>query len=368
MPNPKKNEAKQDFLKRCTQELVDTEGRTSKQSYAMCNVLWGNDGEDSVFNLSAPVKLLAADEDKPKKRSFLITAKTSEPVVVWGETVAIDIKGIRTDAKLPILREHSRTSIVGHGSAFKKDQTLYIEGEFSETTQDAQEVLALADEGYPWQASIGLFDTSVEYLEAGKTEKVNGHKIIGPAAIVRTSMVREVSFVTIGADEKTAAIALNSDENKHEKENLNMNLHELKEKHPDLVKQIETETLAATPTYDDGREDGVKAERMRVIEIMEAEADSAKTLTAIKDGTLSVDAYKEFFLAGKKNRADKLEKLEGEATKSQGHESDPVTGKGFMVQVDEYKAAHSCDLTAAMKAIIKIDPAAHEAYLAENNK
>ncbi len=147
-----------------------------------------------------------------------------------------------------------------------------------------------------------------------------------------------------------------------------MDLKELTAKHPELVKQIQDDVIATTPTYDDGQKEGIKTERLRVIDILAAEADPVEMAKAIKDGTASADAYKQFFLAEKTNKATKLENLEKDATASQGHEDKEPGGKGYMVQVDEYKAANKCSLSDAMLAISKSDPKARTAYIAQQNK
>ena len=42
MPVPNQGERKEDFLKRCVQQLISQEGRKPEQAYAICNSLWEN--------------------------------------------------------------------------------------------------------------------------------------------------------------------------------------------------------------------------------------------------------------------------------------------------------------------------------------
>ena len=147
-----------------------------------------------------------------------------------------------------------------------------------------------------------------------------------------------------------------------------MNLETLKTDHPDLVKQIEEAAVANIPTYDDGREEGIKTERLRIVEIMEAESDPKETLAAIKDGTPASDAYKQFFIAEKGKKADMLKDLGDNAQESLGQSDDTSDGKDFMALVADYRKANNCGVEEGMKAIIKSDPAAHEAYLAKSQK
>ncbi|HEA65298.1 MAG TPA: hypothetical protein ENI07_00520, partial [Desulfobacterales bacterium] len=166
MPKPKRNEAKQDYLKRCTAQVTKA-GEKPDKAFAQCNATWNQEHSVSqALKLSAPVKL---EEGGDKKGRFLIVAKTSDPVQnMWGETIFLEIKGMRTEAKLPILRQHDPNSVVGFGSSFKQDNTLFIEREFSQVTETGKEVKDLAEEGYPWQASIGVYPEKVETLEDEK--------------------------------------------------------------------------------------------------------------------------------------------------------------------------------------------------------
>jgi hypothetical protein len=121
----------------------------------------------------------------------------------WGPVV-IDISGIKTKAKVPVLREHSRASIVGVVTKIFKDvSALYAEGKFSESTKDGAECRNLLSEGFPFEASIGVFASKVERLEKGEGALVNGKSFSGPGSIWRESQVREVSFVSLGADSAT---------------------------------------------------------------------------------------------------------------------------------------------------------------------
>ena len=92
----------------------------------------------------------------------------------------------------------------------------------------------------------------------------------------------------------------------------------LKAEAPDLVKKIEDD--AFTAGADTGYADGVNAERARVTEIMEADADYAQTVTAIKDGVEASAAFKLFYEAEKSKRAAGLKELESQASAAAGIE------------------------------------------------
>jgi hypothetical protein len=338
MPNPKKNEAKQDFLTRCTKELIEGEGRLADQAFAMCNAFWDDTkGERAVLELSAPVELLAKNKDAAGgKKQFMITAYTGKPFQTWRGPIVFDISGMQTKEKMPILREHARDRIVGFGESFtdKDNSNLFVKGEFSETTEDAREVKDLAIEGYPWQASVAVWARKVKILENEKAkETVNGQEVIGPAEIWTESDVGEVSFVTLGRDDNTAAITFSEkaektpviiesnsqiDVNHNETEGIIMGqeftLEILKESAPDLLAEIEDKAFQA------GRQNGIDDERARVVEILEADADEVESKKAIEAGTPAADAYKQFYQAEKSKRAEGLTELEQEATAPQGQD------------------------------------------------
>lgn len=249
MPKPKKNEAKQDFLNRCTKELVEKEDRKPDVAYAMCNGFWDNSqGQRSILTLAAPLEL-KKDDGKDGKRPFLITAYTGQPLDRFWGTWIIDLKGMKAKNKIPALREHERNRVVGHTNKSWHDKdNFYLAGNMSNKTKDAIEVVDLADEGFPWQASMRIRPIKVEFLENEKVSaKVNGQEIKGPADIWRESLVGEISFVALGVDDETAAIVLSDQEQKvpvnieliTNKEEVNpMDLQQLETEEPELLTEI----------------------------------------------------------------------------------------------------------------------------------
>lgn len=126
----------------------------------------------------------------------------------WWGRVVFDLAGMRLDNKLPALREHVRDRVVGTVDGHSKEQAaLKAQGYFA-NTPDGLEVAGLIKEGFPYQASIGIFLETVEELKEGASAQVNGGEFQGPGIIVRQSHVREISFVALGADSGTSVAAL----------------------------------------------------------------------------------------------------------------------------------------------------------------
>jgi hypothetical protein len=127
--------------------------------------------------------------------------------------VVVDLAGLEVPAdQRPILKDHNPQQHVGHTTAFLNDGTkLDAEGVASGTGPAAREVVASAKNGFKWQVSFGLAFGEPDLLPAGQTQKINGQLVAGPVYVVRSSRVREVSLLTLGADDTTSArIAANA--------------------------------------------------------------------------------------------------------------------------------------------------------------
>jgi len=354
MNDPKKNEAKQDYLKRCTDAAVKA-GKDRRGAFAACNAVWDSKHNASLA-VTVPVSITALSAEQlaaggdDARRGFLITAKTGKPVQRGYYVLAIDMAGVRTDPKMPILHEHERDRVVGFGQAYKDGDNLFIEGEFSKVTKDALEVLQLADEGFPWQASVGIWPDQYKILESKKeVETVNGYEVRGPAIVYQKSHVREVSFVALGADPDTAAIALSEDLDpgvEITQRSEPMDKEQLKKEHPELFEAITSEAFQL----------GQTTERGRVVELLEAGADPVATLTAVKEGTGAAEAFKAFYAAEKQKRADGLQNLAALAPASQGSEppAEPAPQSGdaaLMAAARKFAAENGLSLEKALDQV-----------------
>lgn len=120
--------------------------------------------------------------------------------------VIVDLAGINANGeRKPILQEHDRKRIVGHSDRITKAGNLSLSGSISRKTPAGREVSDLADEGFPWQASMGIDMQKLEVVKPGKTVIVNDREVKGPAVVVRQCLLKESSFVPLGADSATSA-------------------------------------------------------------------------------------------------------------------------------------------------------------------
>ena len=162
----------------------------------------------TLSQIGSLIALAAAGRDN---RKFAMKPAYSGAAVrrAYGVLV-IDLRGMTFNgARTPILKNHDTNQIVGQSERVAvSNEGLQVEGFLLASAPAAREVAALSDEGYSWQASVGVEGESFEELREGASATVNGRTIQGPAYIMRKSTLREVSFVPVGADADTAGVAL----------------------------------------------------------------------------------------------------------------------------------------------------------------
>lgn len=221
-----------------------------------------SDAKCRSLAMDSPVEFLAPGESKGP--DFMINAYTGKPVDRWWGKLAISIDGIKAKKKMPVLRDHDRGKIVGFSTEISKDGAFTVSGNFSKKTSHAEDVRGLAEEGFPWQASIGVRALKIVELKTGSDMMVNGKKLVGPAEVWMESEVYETSFVPLGADGDTSVamlsgfdeVAQEAKQNPQEGDKpMEITLEMLQEKAPELLEQI--------------KKAGADAERSRIMEVRE---------------------------------------------------------------------------------------------------
>lgn len=217
----KKGESKQSYLRRCV-AAQRAAGASDVKAMSTCAGNWKAemaDADNDATRLTGgpiTVQLAEGDAGTDAAARFAILAYTGK-IVDWGWwRFIIDLKGIEAKPAFPALREHARDRVVGTCTEWKVDANgMHVLGDFSRATPDAAEVLALCQEGFPMQASVGIRGLAIDYVEKGQTRKVNGITVDGPCEIWTKSVVQEVSFVSLGADDDTAAIVMHGEADNH---------------------------------------------------------------------------------------------------------------------------------------------------------
>lgn len=170
---------------------------------------------------AAPVAVQAQAAGEARRR-FRMAAYTGEPLSLFGFDcpVVIDCATLDLTAqRIPALLDHMSYpsypgGIVGQIERIavegpNNQPPVVAEGYFTPTgdpSDAAAFVLAKADAGFVWQASVGGDAARYERVEAGQTAAVNGRTYPGPVIVARGSVLREISFVVLGADRRTSAV------------------------------------------------------------------------------------------------------------------------------------------------------------------
>jgi hypothetical protein len=171
------------------------------------------DGQAAELALCAPVEMLQAEAvpegGAPALRRFSMNAYTGGAMTLrgWRHPTVIDLAGISWSAKArPILKDHNPSLIVGHTEGVSVvDGVLRVAGVVSGAGPVAREIVEAGMNGFPWQASVGAYASETEQVPKGRQAIANGRTFDGPVSIVRRSVLGEVSFVALGADDGTEA-------------------------------------------------------------------------------------------------------------------------------------------------------------------
>ncbi|MBR0226126.1 MAG: hypothetical protein IJL92_08730 [Thermoguttaceae bacterium] len=134
---------------------------------------------------------------------------------VWPLPTVFDLDGIEEKTQVvPIIRDHDQDKKCG--------QTIEIDysgGEINAIGElinvgidaDADKIAKLAERGAALQASIatGLINPDdIELVEEGQTVHVNGRDFTGPIEVVRRWKLKEISIVTVGADDEGTKVII----------------------------------------------------------------------------------------------------------------------------------------------------------------
>ncbi|MBL4698290.1 MAG: hypothetical protein JKX70_05590 [Phycisphaerales bacterium] len=170
-----------------------------------------------LLNLAAPIEQWteasdSSNDNAPSLRRFSMIAYTGGPMILagWAHPVVVDLAGMEIAGgqikSRPILKDHNRSLIVGHTESIRiEGNQLLVSGVISGAGAVAKEIIESSRNGFPWQASLGAMSGQMEFVPKGKKAMANGREFAGPVHIARKSMLGEVSFVALGADDNTSA-------------------------------------------------------------------------------------------------------------------------------------------------------------------
>ena len=331
------------------------------------------DAKCTSLELIAPVLLAKENGDgngDNKGNGFRIEAYTGEVVDRWFGKLVISINGMQANNSLPILRDHNSSQIVGYSQKAWTDGSFFVEGMFSDVTEVSKEVKGLADEGFPWQASIGVKPSMILSLEEESSMEVNGETINGPAEIWLESRVHEVSFVPLGADDNTNVsrfskfeeiapnkgnVPTGAEHKQNKGDDMEITLALLEKDAPELLKQIRE--AAKAEGLSEGTKQGAIDELARIKNVSEQLMpghDDLLTKLMYDGKTTGPEAAVKVLAAEKALKQTALENLESGSVKPVHNSTPPETEEldddsGDDGEFDKDKATAKFNKTKALK-------------------
>jgi len=165
-------------------------------------------GSPGPIEFLAPLVIEAAADEKTPPR-FSGDLYTGGPLRVrrYPLPIVIDLAGLTgTEKPRPIFREHDESRVVAHMDRYENDgRKLAVGGVLSAAGQDAQEVLTMARNGFPWQMSIEALPdgNAILHVPEKQTVRVNGQIFTGPLLVARRSKLIGAAVTARGADDNT---------------------------------------------------------------------------------------------------------------------------------------------------------------------
>lgn len=186
-------------------------------------------------------------------RSVEIVATTEKPAEVfdWSRLDIINevllMSGVEMpkSRQVPLLDSHSRystASVLGSLRNMEVSGQKLIGRAYFSSVEEAEAPYTKVKEGHLTDFSVGYRVIEAEWVPAGKTATVKGNSYSGPLSIVTRWRVKEVSTVTIGADEDAKA--------RSEMENQNM---EAKKMNKELREYLESKGLPKEATEEEAK-------------------------------------------------------------------------------------------------------------------
>jgi hypothetical protein len=156
-------------------------------------------------------------------RPVEVLAYTGGIVDVGNGPEVFDLAGVELEQDVPLLVDHDETRVAGYSTsvdivpwtdpaapgspplpAIRVLGMLLVD----EDEPDGRRVAKRSDQGFPQQASVRLTVVQEEAVPAGEARLINGRTFVGPFVHDKRSRLRETSFVSMGADANTRAVAL----------------------------------------------------------------------------------------------------------------------------------------------------------------
>lgn len=148
------------------------------------------------------------DAEKIKEGKVSGVAYSGALIANFGfyENFIVDVESLTfAKEKTPLLKDHNCDRVVGFANASKDEFKILIDGMLSKKIEDARDIIALSEDGFEWEMSIGVYDGRIEEEFTGEVNGIEVEKAI----VLRDGVLREVSIVSLGADNNTSLEVLN---------------------------------------------------------------------------------------------------------------------------------------------------------------
>lgn len=159
---------------------------------------------DYFFEAPAPAIGTDAKVVGDIRRTFSGVAYSGAAVSDGWQPIVIDLASLVLPTPCPTLLQHDRDKRVGVCTLAVADGALTCDG-YLLANEEAQELAADADGGFPFQLSVHAQPGTTEEVAPGALVNVNGRTLTGPLVIFRQTAIRELSFTPTGVDGGTSA-------------------------------------------------------------------------------------------------------------------------------------------------------------------
>ncbi|MDR2704312.1 MAG: HK97 family phage prohead protease, partial [Planctomycetaceae bacterium] len=167
--------------------------------------------------LPVDIDFSGENQDSNSLPTFKMVAYTGCQVnaPVSRHPVIIDLKGLKIPIQnIPVRMQHDPEKGIGHTTKIEiKNGIVLMEGVISRDTEWARDVITSAKNKFPWRVSIGFSIEEYQFVNEDESAEVNSRKFKGLGYVLRKTILKETSFVDVGADNATSAIIKFSGEN-----------------------------------------------------------------------------------------------------------------------------------------------------------
>lgn len=152
--------------------------------------------------------------EDPDVRRFKLNAYTGGKVTLPGFDlkVVFDLRSMwKNDGQVPLLLDHDFSQPVGHSNNVAiGEKRITGTGYTSVPGAPRDKVLAAEQNRFAWQLSVGgtCDPGDIELIPEGRSVSVNGRTLQGPFYLAKNYHLREISFVSMGADDEGATATL----------------------------------------------------------------------------------------------------------------------------------------------------------------